>query len=159
MFDIGATELLLIIVVAVLVIGPKDMPMALRTAGRWIGKLRKVSGHFRAGLDAMVREAEMEDMQKEWDRRNAEIMKKHPDASAETGKLTAHASAEMEPIADKPDANAEPAPAPAPEKAEATVEPETEAKPLVKDEAPEEKPAPVRGTLPLFEDMADRAKD
>lgn len=155
MFDIGATELLLIIVVAVLVIGPKDMPMALRTAGRWIGKLRKVSGHFRAGLDAMVREAEMEDMQKEWDRRNAEIMKKHPDASAETGQLTADASAEMEPIAEK----AEAAPAPAPEKAEATVEPETKAKPLVKDEAPEEKPAPVRGTLPLFEDMADRAKD
>jgi len=154
MFDIGATELLLIIVVAVLVIGPKDMPMALRTAGRWIGKLRKVSGHFRAGLDAMVREAEMEDMQKEWDRRNAEIMKKHPDASAETGQLT-DASAEVAPAADKPADEA----SPAAEKAEATVEPDAAPKPLVNDAAAEPKPSPKGNTLPLFEDMADRAKD
>ena len=56
MFDIGAAELLVIAVVAILVIGPKDMPLALRTAGRWIGQIRRVSGHFRAGIDAMVRE-------------------------------------------------------------------------------------------------------
>ncbi|MDT0575680.1 Sec-independent protein translocase protein TatB [Croceicoccus sp. F390] len=74
MFDIGASELLVIVVVAVVVIGPKDLPLAMRTAGRWIGKLRRVSGHFRAGVDAMVREAEMEDMEAEWKRRNAEIM-------------------------------------------------------------------------------------
>ena len=154
MFDIGATELLLIIVVAVLVIGPKDMPMALRTAGRWIGKLRKVSGHFRAGLDAMVREAEMEDMQKEWDRRNAEIMKKHPDASAETGQLT-DASAEVAPAADKPADEA----SPAAETADATVEPDAAPKSLVNDAAAEPKPSPKGNTLPLFEDMADRAKD
>lgn len=107
MFDIGATELLLIIVVAVIVIGPKDMPMALRTAGRWIGKLRRMSGHFRAGLDAMVREAEMEDMQKDWDRRNAEIMARHPATDPETGRLTGAsgpssktAGAEVEPAAE-----------------------------------------------------------
>ncbi len=57
MFDIGASELLIIAVVAILVIGPKDMPLALRTAGRWIGQIRKVSAHFRAGIDAMVRVA------------------------------------------------------------------------------------------------------
>jgi len=57
MFDIGASELLIIAVVAILVIGPKDMPLALRTAGRWIGQIRKVSAHFRAGIDAMVRDA------------------------------------------------------------------------------------------------------
>ena len=54
MFDIGAAELLVIIIVAVVVIGPKDMPHAMRTAGRWIGKVRKVSAHFRTGIDAMV---------------------------------------------------------------------------------------------------------
>ena len=59
MFDIGASELLVIVVVAILVIGPKDMPGALRTAGRWIGKIRRTSAHFRAGFDAMVREAQM----------------------------------------------------------------------------------------------------
>ena len=41
MFDIGADELLLTAVVAIVVIGPKDMPRALRTAGRWIAKMRR----------------------------------------------------------------------------------------------------------------------
>lgn len=78
MFDIGITELLLIVIVAVVVIGPKDLPLAMRTAGRWIGKMRKISGHFRAGIDAMVREAEMEDMEKKWREQNDAIMKAHP---------------------------------------------------------------------------------
>jgi len=78
MFDIGATELLVIAIVAILVIGPKDMPIALRTAGRWIAKVRRVSSHFRSGLDAMVREAEIEEMDKKWRERNEEIMAKHP---------------------------------------------------------------------------------
>lgn len=87
MFDIGATELLMIVIVAVVVIGPKDMPLAFRTAGRWIGKMRKLSSHFRTGLDAMVREAELEDMEKQWKAQNEKIMRDHPQG----------ASAEMEP--------------------------------------------------------------
>ena len=79
MFDIGAFELLVIVIVAVIFIGPKDMPLALRTAGRWIGKIRRVSGHFRAGVDAMIREAEMEEMEKKWAEQNAKIMAEHPD--------------------------------------------------------------------------------
>lgn len=78
MFDIGASELLLIVVVAVVVIGPRDLPLALRAAGRWIAKLRRVSGHFRAGLDAMIREAELEEMQKAWREQNEAIMKASP---------------------------------------------------------------------------------
>jgi len=78
MFDIGPTELLLIVVVAVIVIGPKDLPLALRTAGRWIGRLRKVSGQFRAGFDAMVREAEMQELEEKWKAQNEKIMREHP---------------------------------------------------------------------------------
>ena len=78
MFDIGPSELLLIVVVAVIVIGPKDLPLALRTAGRWIGKVRKVSAHFRTGLDAMIREAEMAEMEKQWQEQNAKIIREHP---------------------------------------------------------------------------------
>jgi sec-independent protein translocase protein TatB len=92
MFDIGASELLLIVVVAVVVIGPKDLPLAMRTAGRWIAKVRRVSGHFRSGIDAMVREAEMEELEREWKARNEAIMKAHPDA--ETHPMPAPASAE-----------------------------------------------------------------
>ncbi|MEM6909820.1 MAG: Sec-independent protein translocase protein TatB [Pseudomonadota bacterium] len=83
MFDLGAAELLVIVIVAVLVIGPKDMPLAMRAAGRWIGKVRRVSAHFRTGIDAMVREAELEDMEKKWQARNEEIMRQSA-ASAES---------------------------------------------------------------------------
>ncbi|WP_066555753.1 Sec-independent protein translocase protein TatB [Croceicoccus bisphenolivorans] len=142
MFDIGATELLLIIVVAVIVIGPKDLPMALRTAGRWIGKMRRLSGHFRSGLDAMVREAELADMQKEWDKRNADIMAKHPATDPETGKL-ADASAEVA--------------APAAQVTETTpVAPAASSEPVATEPAakPAAKPVSDAQTLPLFDDGA-----
>ena len=89
MFDIGASELLVVVIVAVLVIGPKDMPLALRTAGRWIGKVRRVSSHFRTGVDAMIREAELEDMEKKWKAQNDAIMARTPDqASADDVAMT-----------------------------------------------------------------------
>ena len=87
MFDIGASELLLIVVLAIVVIGPKDLPMALRTAGRWIGKVRRISGHFRAGVETMIREAELAEMEQKWREQNAAIMAKHPPASAEEALL------------------------------------------------------------------------
>ena len=74
MFDIGASELLLVVVVAIVVIGPKDLPLALRAAGRWVAKIRSVSGHFRSGIETMIREAELEEMEKKWREQNAEIM-------------------------------------------------------------------------------------
>lgn len=101
MFDIGALELLVIVIVAVLVIGPKDMPGAMRTAGRWIGQVRKVSAHFRTGVDAMVREAELEDMEKKWKARNEEIMRQHPTPApppAPTAESAASADASVESV-------------------------------------------------------------
>ncbi len=100
MFNIGAPELLVIVVVAVLVIGPKDMPAALRLAGRWVGKLRRTSAQFRAGFDAMVREAEMEDMEKKWAEQNRKIMAQTP--AGEAGADEAN-TAEMLPL-DVPEA-------------------------------------------------------
>ncbi len=97
MFDIGASELLVIVIVAVLVIGPKDLPLALRTAGRWIGKIRRVSAQFRTGFDAMVREAEMEDMEQKWRDQNAKIMAEHPGEASAEGAMES-AQAEMTPL-------------------------------------------------------------
>jgi sec-independent protein translocase protein TatB len=58
----------------------------MRTAGRWIGKVRRVSSHFRTGIDAMVREAELEDMEKKWKAQNEAIMKQSAaDIEAEKG--------------------------------------------------------------------------
>lgn len=74
MFDIGASELLLTVIVAIVVIGPKDLPRALRMAGGWIAKIRRVSGHFRSGIEEMIRQAEMEEMEKKWREKNEAIM-------------------------------------------------------------------------------------
>ena len=93
MFDVGASELLVIVIVAILVIGPKDMPRALRAAGKWIGKMRRMSNHFRAGIDEMVRQAEIEDMEKQWADRNKEIMAKYP-----TGDEASGGAAHEEPV-------------------------------------------------------------
>ncbi len=97
MFDIGASELLLIVIVAVVVIGPKDLPLALRTAGRWMAKLRRVSTHFRSGLDAMVREAELEELEREWKQRNEAIMKAHPETEMHPMPVAASAEAAVVP--------------------------------------------------------------
>ena len=78
MFDVAPTELLLVAVVALLVIGPKDLPKAMRFVGYWVGKARGVARQFRSGFDAMVREAELADMEKKWAEENARIMREHP---------------------------------------------------------------------------------
>ena len=78
MLDIGWSELLLCGVVALVVIGPKDLPKAMRTLGYWVGRARGVARHFRSGFDAMVREAELEEMERKWAAENARIMAEHP---------------------------------------------------------------------------------
>lgn len=75
MFGIDSLELALIALVALLVIGPKDLPKAMRWVGQWVGKGRAMSRHLRTGFDAMMREAEMEEMQKLWAAQNEAIMK------------------------------------------------------------------------------------
>ena len=83
MFDIGWDEMLFTAMIAIIVIGPKDLPRALRVAGQWIGKVRRVSGHFRSGIETMIREAEMDDMEKQWREQNEAIMAAHPPSSVE----------------------------------------------------------------------------
>jgi len=78
MLDIAPTELLLVAVVALLVIGPKDLPKAMRLVGRWVGRARGVARQFRSGFDAMVREAELAEMEKQWAAENERIMREHP---------------------------------------------------------------------------------
>jgi sec-independent protein translocase protein TatB len=74
MLDIGSSELLLIIIVAIVVIGPKDLPRALYKVGQVVGKARGMARHFRSGVDAMIREAELEELQKQWAKENERIM-------------------------------------------------------------------------------------
>lgn len=99
MFDIAPTELLLVAIVALLVIGPKDLPLVMRKVGQWAGKARGVARQFRSGFDAMVREAELEEMERKWREENERIMREYPapppatdSAGAATGETTPEAT-------------------------------------------------------------------
>jgi sec-independent protein translocase protein TatB len=65
LFDLSMTELMLIGVVALVVIGPKDLPKALRVAGFWVKKARTLSREFQSSVDQMIREAELDEMRQE----------------------------------------------------------------------------------------------
>lgn len=122
MFDVGFDELLVIVIVAIVVIGPKDLPKALRLAGQWIGKVRRVSGHFRSGVEAMIREAELEEMEAKWREQNAAILAAHPEqtpdsdakAAADAANGIAHAP-HMAPLAAPPAQETAPESPPAPQ--------------------------------------------
>jgi sec-independent protein translocase protein TatB len=66
LFDLGMSELLLIGVVALVVIGPKDLPKALRVAGFWVKKARTLSREFQSSVEQMIREAELDEMRQEF---------------------------------------------------------------------------------------------
>ena len=64
MFDIGWSELLVIAVVAIIVVGPKDLPRMMRTFGSYAGKLRRMAGDFQRQFEDAMREAEIEEVRK-----------------------------------------------------------------------------------------------
>jgi sec-independent protein translocase protein TatB len=76
--DIAPTELLVLGVVALLVIPPKDLPKAMRLAGQWIGRARGMARQFRSGFDDMIRESEFQEMEKKWKAENERIMREFP---------------------------------------------------------------------------------
>jgi sec-independent protein translocase protein TatB len=78
MFGIDSGELLIIAVVALVVIGPKDLPRVMRAIGNFVGKARGMARHFRSGVDTMIRESELADMEKKWKSDNERIMREHP---------------------------------------------------------------------------------
>ncbi|HWH22341.1 MAG TPA: Sec-independent protein translocase protein TatB [Allosphingosinicella sp.] len=78
MFGIDSIEFLVVAVVALVVIGPKDLPRVMRTVGHWVGRARGMARHFRSGIDTMMREAELEEMEKRWREENERIMREHP---------------------------------------------------------------------------------
>ncbi|MBI5319733.1 Sec-independent protein translocase protein TatB [Bradyrhizobium sp.] len=67
MFDIGWSELVVIAVVALIAIGPKELPGVLRMVGQWIGKARKMAAEFQGQFQEAMREAEMADIKKTFD--------------------------------------------------------------------------------------------
>ncbi len=113
MFDISGLELALVAAVVIMVFGPKELPGLLRQMGQLMGRARAMSRHLRAGLDEMVRQAELEEMERQWREQNARVMAAHPAAPAEPAApagAAAGADALQHPKAPAP-AAAPPAPA------------------------------------------------
>lgn len=77
MLDIGGDELVLTAIVAIIVIGPKDLPRAMRLAGGWVGKARRMSGAFRAGVTNFVRESEIRDLETDWATKRQAILARY----------------------------------------------------------------------------------
>jgi sec-independent protein translocase protein TatB len=68
MFDIAWSELLVIIVVALVVVGPKDLPRLMRTAGQWAGRARAMADQFRRSFDDIARQSELDELRNEVNR-------------------------------------------------------------------------------------------
>ena len=120
MFDIAPTELLIVALVALVVIGPKDLPRVMRTVGQWVGRARGMARHFRSGIDTMMREAELEEMEKRWKEENERIMREHPLLPAHHN---AGAPAAADPSAELPPYSATGNSEPAPPQGEADIHP------------------------------------
>src|ERR1043165_1664746 len=78
MFGVDSSELAVVAILALIFIGPKDLPKVMRTVGYWVGRVRGMARHFTAGVENMVREAELEEMEKRWREENERIMRLHP---------------------------------------------------------------------------------
>jgi len=152
-FDIAWSELALIAAVALIVIGPKDLPRVMRTVGQWTRRARAMAADFQRNLDDMMREAELDEIRKEVEKVSpadfkanlekmvdakgiAEAVKIDPGAAAApvaTPQPTPAPVPAPEPVVAAPPAS-EPIPAPTPE---AKPKPKSRAKPKAK---PEPKP-------------------
>jgi len=146
MFDIGWSELLVIGVVALIAIGPKELPGVLRAVGHWMGKIRRMASEFQGQFQEAMREAELADVKKQFD-----------DVTSVTGDLS-----KFDPLADvqkdvERSVTAEPPPvARAAQAAASTPLPEAPA-PVPDDEIPvplPEPPSPVTNA-----DFAPPAKE
>ena len=78
MFGVDSSELAVVAILALIFIGPKDLPKVMRTVGYWVGRARGMARHFTAGIENMVREAELEELERKWREDNERIMQAHP---------------------------------------------------------------------------------
>jgi len=153
MFDIGWSELVVIAVVALIAIGPKELPAVLRTVGQYMGKIRRMASEFQGQFQEAMREAEMADIKKHVDdiadsakgltdsftdpladvKKEVESFSADPlgaSAAASASSVSPEAAAPMTPAPLSPDAGIEPlAVAPAPEAPQPQPEASSETKP------------------------------
>jgi sec-independent protein translocase protein TatB len=85
MFGVDTTEFIIVAIAALLFIGPKELPATMRAIGRWVGKIRGMARHFSSGIESVIREAELEEMERKWREENERIMRQYPGIEPEPG--------------------------------------------------------------------------
>ena len=139
----GATEFIFLALIALIVVGPKDLPVLMRKVGQWVGKMRGLAAEFRSSFDELARQSELDELRKEVDalrsqRLSDPLNEMHRvgdeiHASLDPHKFIEEAtSAPAEPVV-------EPAPAPKPRAPRKPKAAEAEAAPAAK---PKPKPKP-----------------
>jgi len=146
MFDFSWSEILVIGIVALVVIGPKELPGVLRTLGQWMAKVRRMAGEFQSQFQDAMREAELADLKKEVDDAVAHATRYSSlDPLAEARRETDEAQQEVaSALAGTPTAEAKPASDPP-----ATVPPAGEA--VAAPPQPQREAAPAEGTAAQHE--------
>tara|TARA_R110000868_G_scaffold96110_11_gene264385 strand:- start:3132 stop:3506 length:375 start_codon:yes stop_codon:yes gene_type:complete len=113
MFDLGWSELLLVAVLAIVFIGPKDLPRVMRTLGQYIGKMRAMAREFQNSFEDLARETEMEELRKQVADLHSAAMKPLTEPMAEMKRAIDNAGTEGRGKADEDAPTPTPDPTPA----------------------------------------------
>ncbi len=108
MFDLGWSELLLVAVLAIVFIGPKDLPRVMRTLGQYVGKMRAMAREFQTSFEDLARETELEELRKQVAEMRDGVMKPLTDPMAEMDRALKNAGTEGRGKADESEAGATP---------------------------------------------------
>jgi len=148
MFGIDSSELLLIAIVALVVIGPKELPGLLRTWGKWMAQMRAMASEFRGHVDEMVRQSELDEVKKQLEGSSGldlkdldptkQIRSHIEEGMAEGEKALSEAKTNLDNPLAEPESAPQVAAAEAPQ---IEAEPAAEPDPTPAAESPEEKPA------------------
>lgn len=114
--SLGFQEIILLGVLALIVVGPKDLPLLLRKLGRWTAKLRGMAQEFRTGFDELARQAELDELKKEVDalRRTSALSNIAPEVTRPLGTLESYAGISPPPPSPAPEAEGTEASSPPP---------------------------------------------
>lgn len=127
MFDIGWSEMAVIGVVALVVLGPKDLPRVLRQVGQWTGKARALAREFQGHLDDIARQSELDELKKQAEKLTSFDVKNEiantVDPSGDLRKTVEEAAAAAEAAVSQPSAAAQAAVADASPEPVASIEP------------------------------------
>jgi len=109
MFGVDSTELIIVAVFALIFIGPKELPQTMRMVGRWVGKARGMARHFTSGIEAVIREAELEEMERKWKEENERIMREFPTTIEAASSAGTAPAVSADPSAEELEETAQPA--------------------------------------------------